>query len=314
MLASPGSPTDVGPDWAMEMKWDGQRCIARVAGGTVRLWARSGRDITASYPELAELADAVNGDAVLDGDVVALTKDGRPSFELLQPRMQVSRESEARSLAARRPVHLMLFDVLEVAGVPVTDEPYRHRREILSDLVRPSTRIQVPPAFEGDLDAAMQASRTWGLEGVVAKRPDGRYLPGRRSSGWVKLKHTESVEVVVGGWRPGQGGRAGSVGGLLLGVPTAEGGWRYVGRVGTGFSEKEARAWVERFAPLEIGEPPFDDVPALDARGAHWLRPEQVAEVEFGEWSAAGRLRHPRWRGWRTDLTVADLRAPDGER
>ncbi|UFU01787.1 ATP-dependent DNA ligase [Ruania suaedae] len=311
MLATGGSAADVGPDWSMEMKWDGQRCVARVADGVVRLWARSGREITGAYPELAELAGAVGPEAaVLDGEIVALDASGRPSFSLLQPRMQVGRDADARALAQRRPVHLMLFDVLEAGGRDVTGEPYLRRREILTGLVRPTRRIQVPPAFEGDLEGAMAASRQWGLEGVVAKRADGLYLPGRRSSGWVKLKHTESVEVVVGGWRPGQGGRSGSVGSLLLGVRSTGGGWRYVGRVGTGFSEKDARAWVDRFAAQEIAEAPFEQVPALDARGARWLRPEQVAEVEFGEWSPAGRLRHPRWRGWRSDLDVGDLRPP----
>ncbi|UFU04983.1 ATP-dependent DNA ligase [Ruania halotolerans] len=308
MLATAGTAADVGPDWSLEMKWDGQRCLVEIDDGVVRLWARSGREITFSYPELADLAEAVTAThAILDGEVVALDPAGRPSFARLQPRMQASREADVRAAARRQGVHLMLFDALARESESLLDQPQHRRRQILQELVTPGPRVQVPPAFDGDLEAAMAASRNWGLEGVLAKRPDARYLPGKRSRSWIKLKHTDTLDVVVGGWRPGQGARTGRIGALLLGVPRSDGSWRYVGRVGTGFTDAETRAWVDRFAPLEVAEAPFDDVPAVDARGAHWVRPEQVAEVAFAEWSEAGRLRHPVWRGWRPDKTVADL-------
>ncbi|WP_089772085.1 ATP-dependent DNA ligase [Ruania alba] len=308
MLAVAGTAADVGEDWPVEMKWDGQRCVVEINDGVVRLWARSGREITASYPELAEVADAVAAShAILDGEVVALDAAGRPSFARLQPRMQASREADVRAAARRQGVHLMLFDALARETESLLDEPQVRRREILEALVTPGPRVQVPPAFDGDLDAALAASRAWGLEGVMAKRPDSRYLPGRRSRSWVKIKHVETVDAVVCGWRPGQGGRAGRVGALLLGLPHLDGSWRYVGRVGTGFTDAETRSWVDRFAAVEVPDPPFDDVPPLDARGARWVRPEQVAEVAFAEWSDGGRLRHPVWRGWRPDKSVADL-------
>ena len=310
MLATPGTPGDVGPDWVIEMKWDGQRVLAHVVDGGVQLWARSGRDITPSYAELAEL-DVHADSALLDGEVVALDDAGRPSFALLQPRMQAARPAEIAAAARHQQVHYLVFDVLEVNGQDLTRQPYTDRRDLLSRLVQPTAHVQLPEAFDGDLEAALAASRAYGLEGVLAKHPDSRYLPGRRSSAWVKIKHTEAVDVVVCGWRPGRGERTGQIGSLLLAVPTEAGGLRYVGRVGTGFSAAQTRDWVTMLGPEEIDAPAVIDVPAADARDARWLQPLRVAEVEFGEWTPTGRLRHPRWRGWRPDLSPADIGPPD---
>ncbi|HLS63387.1 MAG TPA: ATP-dependent DNA ligase [Ruania sp.] len=310
MLATPGTESDVGPDWAIEMKWDGQRVLAHVAKGEVRLWARSGRDITASYAELAEL-DVHADSALLDGEVVALDGESRPSFALLQPRMQASRSAEIAAAARQQRVHYLVFDVLEANGQDLTRQPYTDRRDLLARLVEPTEHVQVPAAFDGDLESALAASRARGLEGVLAKDPTGRYLPGRRASTWVKIKHTAAVDVVVCGWRPGRGERTGQIGSLLLAVPTAAGGLRYVGRVGTGFSAAQTRDWVAMLTPEEVEEPAVADVPAADARDARWLDPVRVAEVVFGEWTPTGRLRHPRWRGWRPDLAPADIGPPD---
>lgn len=316
MLATLGSPLDVpdGTGWALEMKWDGMRVVAvvdRDADPVVRLWARSGRDITATFPELAVLADSVAVErVVLDGEIVALDAGGRPDFAELQPRMQATNAREIAAAAARRPVHLMLFDVLELDGTELLDQRYDDRRSALETLVETPEGglVQVPPVFDGDLDAAIAASLAWNLEGVVAKRRDSRYLPGRRASGWVKIKHTRTQDVVIGGWRPGQGGRTGQVGSLLAGVYDDDGTLRYVGRVGSGFSATETVAWVREFDPLALARSPFADVPALDARDAHWMEPTRVGEVAFGEWTPTGRLRHPRWRGWRPDIDPAAVR------
>ncbi|WP_277051302.1 ATP-dependent DNA ligase [Ruania albidiflava] len=312
MLATPGTPADVGPDWSIEMKWDGQRVLAHVAETGVQIWARSGRDITSSYPELAEL-DVHADSALLDGEVVALDGEGRPSFALLQPRMQASRSAEIAAAARQQRVHYLVFDVLEANGQDLTRQPYTDRRDLLARLVEPTEHVQVPEVFDGDLEAALAASKAYGLEGVLAKHPGSRYLPGRRSSTWVKIKHTEAVDVVVCGWRPGHGERTGQIGSLLLAVPTGEGALRYVGRVGTGFSAAQTRDWVAMLTPEEVEEPAVADVPAADARDARWLDPVRVAEVVFGEWTPTGRLRHPRWRGWRPDLTPADIGPPDAD-
>ncbi|WP_241680612.1 ATP-dependent DNA ligase [Pseudactinotalea suaedae] len=307
MMATLADALPDEPGWSYEMKWDGVRAIVEVEGDRVRLMSRSGRDQTAQYPELSVLPDLVAAHrAVLDGEIVALDDEGRPSFSLLQPRMQATKEPEIARAAQRRPVHLMLFDVLEVEETSLTAEPYVDRRDALEALVTEQGIVHVPPTSDHGSDA-LSASADLGLEGVVAKRRDSRYSPGRRSPAWLKLKHTLAQEVVVIGWREGGGNRAGKVGSLLLGVPGEDGALRYVGRVGSGFTERETSAWLGRFEPLQRADSPAADVPALDAKGAHWLDPVQVAEVEFGEWSPAGRLRHPRWRGWRPDKSVADI-------
>lgn len=302
--ASDALPEESG--WAYEMKWDGVRAIIEVDGEDVRLMSRSGRDQTAQYPELAVLPDLVAAHhAILDGEIVALDDDGRPSFSLLQPRMQASREPEIARAAKRRPVHLMLFDVLQIEDTSMLEEPYTDRRDALEALVVEEGIVHVPPATD-DGAGALATSEQLGLEGVVAKRRDSRYAPGRRSPSWRKLKHVATQEVVIVGWRPGGGSREGRVGSLLLAVPDGEA-LTYVGRVGSGITERETAAWLKRFEPLERDEPPLADVPPLDARDAVWLDPVQVGEVAYGEWSPAGRLRHPRWRGWRPDKAPEDV-------
>ena len=311
MLATLAEPEDLDSDldWAVEMKWDGVRAVIVIDDGKVRLVSRSGRDMTATYPELADLAEHVDAEtAVLDGEIVAMTPEGRPDFGLLQQRIQLSDKRAVARAAEDNPVRLMLFDALEVDGASLLRQPYDERRERLTDVVEETALVAVPPAFEGDLDAAVDASRTWRLEGVVAKRRNSRYTPGRRSRSWLKIKHVADQEVVVVGWRPGQGSRAGKVGSLLLAVPEGDG-LRYVGRVGTGFSEREARQWVTELERTERKTPPLE-VPRPDANDARWVTPDRVAEVEFAERTGSGRLRHPRWRGWRPDKSPNDITTP----
>ncbi len=302
MLAAAGTRADVVHDdgqWAIEMKWDGYRAIATTRGGTVTLTSRGGKDLTGTFPELAALADAVAGDAVLDGEIVALDERGRPDFALLQRR--------AGGDGAEVPVKLLLFDVLEADGRSLLDEPYTARREVLEGLVTGGDVIDVPPVFEGDVDEAFATSRRLGLEGVVAKRTDSPYRPGRRTSAWVKLKHSQHQDVVVVGWRPGRGGRTRSIGSLLVAVPEGAG-LRYAGRVGTGFTDRQLREIAERLGRIGRATPPVKDVPRDIAADAHWVTAKYVAEVEHGGWTGERRLRHARWRGWREDKKVADLR------
>ncbi|WP_324651252.1 ATP-dependent DNA ligase [Georgenia sp. H159] len=299
---------DPSADWAIEMKWDGVRAVVVVEDGQVRLMSRSGRDVTASYPELGDLAECVHATtAVLDGEIVALTPTGRPDFGLLQQRIQLTDQRVIARAAAEDPVRLMLFDALEVEGRSLLRRTYDERREVLEEVVDTgaSALVDVPPAFDGDLEAAIAASRGWQLEGVVAKRRDSVYTPGRRSRSWLKIKHAATQEAVVVGWRPGQGNREGKVGSLLLALPE-DGELRYIGRVGTGFSEREASQWARELGRDERKTPPVD-VPRAEARDARWVTPRRVAEVEFGEWTSTGRLRHPRWRGWRPDKEPADV-------
>jgi bifunctional non-homologous end joining protein LigD len=308
MLASPARiPGALTPDdWAFEMKWDGVRALAAVRDGAVTLTSRNGNDLTEQYPELAELTERVGVDAVLDGEIVALDDRGRPDFGLLQDRMGLTRPREIAAARRRTPVRYLVFDVLEADGHDLTRVTYEHRREALTTVVEPGGAVDVPPAFDGTLDEAMAESRDRGLEGVVAKRRTSRYAQGSRSEAWVKVKHHATQEVVVGGWRPGAGRRAGGIGSLLLGVPGA-GGLEYVGRVGTGFRDRDLDEIEQVLAGIAADESPFVDVPRPDARDARWVAPTLVAEVEFAEWTSGGRLRQPSWRGWRPDKRPEDV-------
>ncbi len=309
MLAVANAPIDPDEHWSVEMKWDGVRCIARIADGRVTLTSRNDLDLTPAYPELQELAGRVHADgAVLDGEIVALDARGRPSFSRLQQRMGLTRKQDVEPAMRQQPVRLLLFDVLEVDGRATARAPYRDRRDLLERLVDGGGTVDVPPVVAtatGDalgpaVDEAMATSARLGLEGVVVKRSGGAYRLGARSKDWVKRKHERQQEVVVGGWRPGNGRREGGVGSLLVGV-NEDGALRYVGRVGTGFSDADLDAIGARLASHGRRTSPFADVPRADASDAHWVTPSLVAEVRFAEWTDDGRLRQASWRGWRPD-------------
>jgi bifunctional non-homologous end joining protein LigD len=311
MLATLGTlPADDG--WAFEMKWDGLRAIVRVDGGRVTLISRNGNDITGSYPELRGLGEQLGTtQALLDGEIVSFDSDGHPSFAALQRRMHVGSATTARRLASSQPVVLLAFDLLHLDGRSLLGLRYDHRREALEGLALDGPNWQTPPAFAGSGSAAVRASVDQGLEGVVAKRRDSRYQPGHRSQDWIKVKNVRTQEVVVGGWTAGKGRRAGGVGALLLGLPGTDGsdGLRYVGKVGTGFTEDMLDDLHGRLRRLARKSSPFaPDVPRADARDAQWVTPKLVGEVAFGEWTGDERLRHPSWRGLRPDKAVGDVR------
>jgi bifunctional non-homologous end joining protein LigD len=300
MLATSGPlPTD--PDgWAHEVKWDGVRVLVAVEGDAVRLTSRNGNDVSGAYPELAGLR--LPEPALLDGEVVALDEQGRPDFGLLQTRMHVRRG--AASLVAQAPVSLLLFDALHVGSRSLLDAPYDERRAVLEALRPEGTgdRVSVPPSFPGDGAPVAEATRVQGMEGVVSKRRDSRYLPGRRSDCWVKVKHLLRQSVVVCGWKPGTGRRGGGLGSLLLGVHGPEG-LVYAGHVGTGFTEAALAHLQALLEPLARDTPPYDsEVPREHARPARWVEPVLVGEVELTAWTRDGRLRHPSWKGLRDDV------------
>ena len=309
MLAVPGAlPT--GPDWSYELKWDGIRAIC-YAGSEVSLFSRNDRDITAGYPEVGPIAAQLpDGGAVLDGELVTFDAAGRPSFGALQQRMHVTDPAAVRALAGRVPVVYLIFDLLWLSGHSLLDRPYRDRRELLDQLELTADGWNTPPAFDDGADL-LAASRARGLEGVVAKRRDSRYEPGRRSAAWRKVKHVRTQEVVLGGWRPGEGRRAGRIGSVMLGLPDGDR-LRYVGQVGTGFSDAMLDELGRTFEPLSTTSSPFSHsadhgVPPSVARGAHWLQPRLVAEVAFAEWTADRLLRQPSWRGLRPDKSPDDV-------
>ncbi len=311
MLATPGTERTVHDpeDWAYELKWDGIRAIATVGKGGLTLSSRNGIDITAIYPELGNLGDLLNADsAVLDGEIVALDARGRPDFALLQQRMTLTPGPEIEEARTTTPVRLIVFDLLSLEGQDVTGLEYRQRRELLGQAVDEAEdhHVQVPDSLDATLEEAVEASRQLGLEGIVAKRLSSDYQPGSRSSSWVKIKHLRTREVVVVGWRPGKGGRASTIGSLLVAVPHS-GELRYMGRVGSGFTDRDLRAARTRLERLARSTPPLDDVPGAEAADAHWVTPSQVAEVHYSGHTGGGRLRHPVWRGWRPDKTPTDI-------
>jgi bifunctional non-homologous end joining protein LigD len=314
MLATPGTlPAPSEEDrWAFEMKWDGVRAVAYVdprapRDAALRLMTRNDREVQATYPELRAVLEAVGGHrAVLDGEVVALDRSGRPSFGQLQARMHVQHPS--RDLLARVPVTYLVFDLLHLDGTSLLAQPYDERRRALLALGLEAERVATPPAFEGDGAAALAASAVQGLEGVLAKRRDSPYLPGRRSPAWVKVKHVRTQEVVVAGWQPGEGRREGGIGSLLLGVHDEQGRLVYAGHVGTGFTQRALDELAARLRPLARTTSPLaDEVPRAQAKNAHWVTPRVVGEVAFSEWTRDRRLRHPSWRGLRVDKSAHDV-------
>ncbi len=297
MLASTGA-LPAGPGWAYEFKWDGVRALATIRGGTLRLHARSGAEITAAYPELAPLGTALS-DAELDGEVVVLDEHGRPSFTALAERMHVRERARAARLAAALPVTYMVFDLLRLDGADLTQVPYARRRALLDGLGLAGDRWLVPPSF-ADGPATLAAARENRLEGVVAKRLGSLYRPGVRSPDWVKVKAEESAEFVVGGLRPG----VRTLGALLIGVPRPDGRLVFRGRVGGGISASGERALLAALRPLATAESPFaDPLPREDSREATWVRPEVVVEVKYGQRTPDGRLRFPRFLRLRPDVS-----------
>jgi bifunctional non-homologous end joining protein LigD len=295
-------------NYAFEVKWDGVRSIAYVEGGRARFESRRGGDITSRYPELRGLGPALSSTAaVLDGEIVAFEGE-RPSFERLQRRMHVSNERTVRRLMGEVPVVYVIFDLLWLEGHSTLELPYRERRKLLDELAPQGQSWQTPAAHEGGGAALLDATRRLGLEGVVAKRLESVYEPGRRSRAWLKVKNHNSQEFVIGGWAAGKGARSTSLGALLIGYyestePDAR--LKYAGRVGTGLTETELRRLVELLEPLRRDTSPFSPAPRV--KDAVFVEPELVAEVEFTEWTSAGAARAPVYLGLRDDRDPRDV-------
>jgi bifunctional non-homologous end joining protein LigD len=285
-------------NWGFEIKWDGVRALTYVSRGKVSVESRTGRDISAQFPEVGGLGIALGRQAVLDGELVAFDEQGRPSFQTLQGRIHLVSAAEIRERMRTIPVTLMVFDLLHLGGRNTRELPYEKRREILEGLDLDGPSWQTPGHHVGDGSALFAASREQGLEGVIAKRLGSLYEPGRRGGAWLKIKNVRSQEVVIGGWLPGKGRREGMIGALLVGYYD-DGELRIAGKVGTGFGEEDLRRLAERLQPLRRDSSPF--VGRQPERGSIFVEPELVAEVDFGEWTRAGTMRHPAYKGLRTD-------------
>jgi bifunctional non-homologous end joining protein LigD len=307
MLASSGTAADLpDKDWQFELKWDGVRALIVADATAVRLISRNGNDMSAAYPELTDRSCWPERPFIADGEIIAVGPSGRPDFGLLPGRMKLTKAADVAKAQSSTPVRLMLFDLLSEDGTDLRRLPLRKRRARLEAFFTPSgCPVELSALIDGDIRHILESAEELGLEGVMAKRTDGRYV-GQRSRSWLKLKFERTQEVVVGGWRPGKGGRGQSVGSLLLGIPAGSK-LRYVGRVGSGFSARELKELRQQLDALPRKTSPFEEVPAADASDAHWVSAKLVGEVTYGEWTGSGKLRHPVWRGWRLDKSPADV-------
>lgn len=309
MLARLGPLPVRDGDHGYEVKWDGVRAIATVRGGDLSLRARTGTDITARYPELVPVPPGTeSGDLVLDGEVVAFDELGRPSFERLQSRMHLASAAAVARRLRELPVTYVAFDVLYAGGRSLLSRAYRDRRTLLAELELEGPAWRAPAHREGDGAALLAATAAQGLEGVVAKRLDSPYEPGRRSGAWIKVKNHGAQDVVIGGFTRGEGGRATSLGALTVGTWDAQR-LLYAGRVGSGFTEATLAEVVAALAPLRTPHSPFTG--RQPPRGTTFVEPRLVARLEFREWTASGTLRAPVFKGLRDDVEVgAVVREP----
>jgi len=301
MLATLTDRRDFGADWVLERKFDGERCVARKAGSDVRLESRTGKDLTATYPEVsAAVAAQRSPDLLLDGEVVAYEGD-QTSFARLQQRLGVTRPSSEQ--VAKYPVVYCVFDLLAVDGEDLTDRPFVERRARLTKTVRSSSALQHTEAWSDDSAGRFAEACRSGWEGLIAKRADAPYVAGR-SKDWLKLKCVWEQEFVVGGYTDPTGSRT-DFGALLVGY-YEQGSLRYAGKVGTGYTKATLHELGRALRQLETAQPAFVDARPIP-RGVHWTRPSLVAQIGFAEWTSDARLRQPRFLGLRDDKSPAEV-------
>jgi len=305
MKARTGSlPPDDGA-WGYEVKWDGIRAVMFIDHGHMALLGRNFSDFTLRYPELRELARTLGAfRIVLDGEVVALDEEGRPSFERLQSRMHLASDSAVRRRMRDIPATYVIFDLLYLNGHTTMALPYSERRRLLREVELQGAYWRTPAHHEGDGAALLEATKELGVEGIVAKKLDSPYEPGRRSSCWLKIKNVRTQDVVIGGYVPGEGKRGGRLGALVVGYYD-DGQLRYAGKVGTGFSEQTLAHLSRELRLLERAESPFEG--RQPPRDTVFVEPRLVAHVEFREWTKSGTLRAPSFKGLRPDVDATEV-------
>ncbi|HZU61764.1 MAG TPA: DNA ligase D [Solirubrobacteraceae bacterium] len=309
MLAQLGELPADPTHWSFEVKWDGVRAIAYAQPGRLRLESRNLNDITEAYPEVRGLIEDLGmREAILDGEIVTFDERGRPSFERLQRRMHVTSPAAVRRLMSSHPVVYAIFDVLFLDGHSLMELPYRERRQRLEELELGGRAWRIPASHPGQGAALLEATSEQGLEGIMAKRLDCAYEPGRRSGAWLKIKHTRRQELVIGGWVPGEGRRTKRIGALLMGYYDGER-FVYAGRVGTGFTERSLTELQRRLESYRRPTSPFADRVSGNPipRGSVFVEPCLVAEIELREWTTEGVMRAPSFKGLREDRSPRDV-------
>jgi bifunctional non-homologous end joining protein LigD len=310
MLARSGKLPPREEQFGFEVKWDGIRTIFYIDHGHAELRGRNGSDFTPRYPEVRELARSLGARRmILDGEVVALDDQGRPSFERLQARMHLASDSAVRRRMRDIPATYVIFDLLYLDGHATLSLSYEERRELLERLELEGPAWRAPAYHRGEGKALLDATRELGIEGVVAKKLDCPYTPGARASHWIKVKNVHTQDVVIGGWTPGEGGRSSSIGALAVGVMEDDA-LVYAGKVGTGFTEQTLALLKRDLEPLRHETSPFRG--RQPPKGTIFVEPRLVAHVEFREWTKSGTLRAPSFKGLRPDISPQECVREEG--
>jgi bifunctional non-homologous end joining protein LigD len=291
------------PNWIFETKWDGFRSVCFIRDGKVRLVSRNQIEMTPQYPELIDLAKQIDArEAILDGEIVALDKNGMPRFQLLQPR--VGRKSGIDALRGTAQIVYFAFDLLYADGYDLMACPVIERKAMLAEILRPATFLKLSEHIEAEGQAFFREIAKFHLEGMIAKRAAGRYLQ-KRSTDWLKVKTVLRSEVVVGGFTEPRGARS-FFGSLVCGL-YRDRNLHYVAHIGGGFNERTLASIHKLLQPLKTDKGPFVDAPKTN-EPVQWVKPKLVAEVKFSEWTADHRLRHPVFIGLRQDKKPTDCR------
>ena len=299
MLARSGKLPRDEKNYGFEVKWDGIRTVLFSDHGHISLQGRNFTDFTPRYPEVREFSRAQGARRlILDGEIVAFDDEGRPSFERLQSRMHLASDSAVKRRMRDTPVTYIVFDLLYLDGRLTLPLAYEDRRALLEELGLEGPAWRTPAYHRGEGSALLEATRQHGIEGVLAKRLDSTYEPGRRASGWIKVKNVALQDVVIGGWTSGEGGRTGRIGALAVGV-VEDGKLVYAGKVGTGFTQEMLAVLARELEPLRRDTSPFEG--RQPPKGTAFVEPKLVAAVEFREWTRSGTLRAPSFKGLRPD-------------
>jgi bifunctional non-homologous end joining protein LigD len=311
MLAEAGGSPFDDPKWRFEPKMDGIRTIAVIGTEGTRLISRTGRDQTSIYPELSNLAMYVNAlQAVIDGEIVAADEQGRPSFERLQQRMNLTGPRDIDRMRKKVPVTMFAFDLLWFDGQDWSQQPLEERRDKLERIVTSSDALRTTIYVDGDGRRLFEAAKQLGFEGVVAKKLGTVYQSGRRSKDWRKIKAVNRMDCVIIGWTPGEGSRSAGFGALILGAYRGDE-LVWLGQVGTGFTEHTIDDLLTRLRPIETSQRPSDEPDLRALKGAHWVLPELVCEVEYLQITQQSKLRAPSYKGLRPDKLPSDCRLDD---